>query len=337
MAFTSNDHLKSDAFTYLRDWRHAADLFNADQFRLAPKFGFQFHVAFGINTGALQNAVLVQRYGSEINMLVKSVALPSYTVSIETLNQYNRKKNVQYYHKPGEIDIKFHDDNMGLINQLWQNYYSYYYADPMSAQVPGAYARNATQSSNYIPTSYGLDNGSTEPFFNYIKIYQMARHEYVEYILTNPIITSWNHNRLDYADTKTREFDMKIMYEAVSYNVGAVDPAIDPAGGVEGFGDTHYDHGMSPQQGINPDPTVIDPSFVQSLDLQGASGSILASVINQVASAQNTVSPINASGTSGILTSPSGTNAGGLSGIAFPQSNTATNTGTAASTSGITA
>ena len=165
----------------------------------------------------------------------------------------------------------------------------------------------------------------------------MARHEYVEYILTNPIITSWNHNRLDYADTKTREFDMKIAYEAVSYNVGAVDPAIDPAGGVEGFGDTHYDHGMSPQQGINPDPTVIDPSFVQSLDLQGASGSILASVINQVASAQNTVSPINASGTSGILTSPSGTNAGGLSGIAFPQSNTATNTGTAASTSGITA
>jgi hypothetical protein len=336
MAFTSNDKLKSDAFTYLRDQRHAADLFNADQFRLAPKFGFQFHVAFGINTGALQNTAVVQRYGAEINMLVKSIALPNYTVQTETLNQYNRKKIVQYYHKPGEIEVKFHDDNMGLINQLWQNYYTYYYADPMSAKVPGAYARNAMQSYDYIPTSYGLDNGSTDPFFNYIKIYQIARHEYVEYILTNPIITSWNHNRVDYADTKTREFDMKIMYEAVSYNIGAVDPNKDPAGGVEGFGEAHYDKGPSPLLGINPDPTVIDPSFVQSLDLEGARGSILASVINQIAGAQNTQPSINDSGTAGLLTPPTGTNVGGLTGISFPQNKTAGNASTTATTSGIT-
>lgn len=324
MGFTSDYNLTSDPNTVLRDWQHAADLFNVDQFRLAPKHDFLFHVAFGINTAAVPNVALVQKYGQEINMMVKSIDLPNYQVSTDMLNQYNRKKIVQYQYKPQEIQIKFHDDNMGLINQLWQAYYSYYYADPRSATVPGAYARNATQSSNYIPSNYGLDNGSTAPFFNYIKIYQMARHEYVLYQLVNPIITSFNHNRVSYDSNKTREFDMKIMYEAVAYNVGAVDPNLDPAGGVEGFGQSHYDYGPSPLSGINPDPTVIDPSFVQSLDIESNSGSFLAAVLNQVASAQNNTAV--SSGSSGGGLSGLGTIAaigvgaaaiGALSGISF--------------------
>jgi len=333
MGFTADNHLKSDSTTFLRDQRHAATLFNSDQFRLAPKFGFQFHVAFGINPGALQNINILQRHGLEINLLVKSVALPNYTVKTETLNQYNRKKVVQYFHTPGEIDIKFHDDNMGLINQLWQNYYSYYYADPLSAKTTEAYNRNATKRFKYIPTAYGLDNGSTDPFFRYISIYQMARHEYVKYTLRNPIITSWNHNRVDYADTKTREFDMKIMYEAVSYDVGAINPELDTAGGVEGFSEAWYDNFPSPLQGINPDPSVVDPSFVQALDVEAAKGSFLNAVVDQIASAQNTIdanptspSPLTNSGTTS-------SSAGGISGVTFPQNNT--DTSTTATTSGI--
>ena len=71
MAFTSNKNLISDPFVTLKDYQHAADLFNVDQFRLAPKFNFLFHVAFSINKAALKNTNLVQRYGNEINMLVK--------------------------------------------------------------------------------------------------------------------------------------------------------------------------------------------------------------------------------------------------------------------------
>ena len=103
--------------TILRDQQHADHLFNVDQFRLAPKHSFLFHVAFGINRHALQNAQLVQAYGDEIGMLVKSVDLPSYQVDTQVLNQYNRRKVTQFRHKSGEIAIKFIDDNMGLINQ----------------------------------------------------------------------------------------------------------------------------------------------------------------------------------------------------------------------------
>ena len=310
MGFTANYNLKSNEQEILRDQQHAARLFNADQFRLAPKQKFLFHVAFGINSAALLDTTLVQRHGTEINMLVKSLDLPAYEVKTEMLNQYNRKKVVQYQYEPREIGVKFHDDNMGLINHLWQNYYSYYYADPQAAKTFGSYNRNATKSYDYIQTKYGLDNGSTDPFFTYIKIFQMARHEYVCYTLFNPLITSWNHNRLDYSQgNQTHEFDMRLKYEAVKYTVGSILDELP-----EGFGNEHYDNMPSPLSGVNPDPTVVDPSFVQSLDIEIAAPNILSTVLSQISTYQNTKTALG--------TAPGNTvnsqSISGVQGISFP-------------------
>ena len=275
MAFTPNSNLTRTGPTILRDYAHAANLFNVDQFRLAPKFNFQFHVSFGLNFSKL-----VSKYGQEINMLVKSIDLPNFAIATETLNQYNRKKIVQYRVNYQEIGAKFHDDNMGLINQLWQEYFSYYYADSNTATIPGAYARNATKAFSSIPSKYGYDAGSTDPFFSYIKIYQMARHEYVCYHLYNPVITSWNHNKLDYSQNQMRDFDMKFSYESVSYssgNVGRDAP--------EGFGDTHYDHTPSPLRGSRPNG-VTSPGFVSSTGT--TAGGVLSNTIAQINTYQNT-------------------------------------------------
>lgn len=316
MSFTSNPNLKHDPAYNLRDQRHASRLFTADQFRLAPKQNFLFHVAFGINKAALINSELVQRYGNEINMLVKSADLPSISLKADTANQYNRKKNIQTTSELTDLGIKFHDDNMGLINHLWQNYYTYYYADPRSATVNGSYTRNATKNSNFIPTAYGLDNKSTRPFFDYIKIYQMARHEYVEYFLHNPIITSWNHNKVDYsAGNSTREFDMKIKYEAVSYSQGSVNAQNDAP---EGFGQTHYDFTPSPLSGINPDPSTISPSFVAALDIETIAPGIINTAIQQINSAQNTKQS-SASPNNSLIAPNNNQSTSGLQGYAFPQ------------------
>lgn len=285
MAFTPTKNLNAQSEVVLRDYTHAANTFNVDQFRLAPKQKFLFHVAFGINKAALMNIDLVQRYGHEINMLVKAVDLPSYTVQTEMLNQYNRKKVVQYQHKPNEIGVKFHDDNMGLINALWQNYYGYYYADSKVAASNGAYERNATRNYDYVTAPYGLDNGSSAPFFSYIKIFQLARKEYLCYELHNPIITSFNHNRLDYAQNQVHEFDMKLLYEAVSYSVGYV-----ADGGVEGFGTEHYDTTPSPLTGAIDNNSIM-PSFNDNLGIKGSEASILDSVITQINTYQNTQQP----------------------------------------------
>lgn len=316
MAFTPNNYLYQPSNVTLRDPQHAARVFTDDQFRLAPKQKFLFHVAFSINSAALTDASLVDRYRNEINVLVKSCDLPNYTLTVETLNQYNRKKNIQTTHKQNAINITFHDDNMGLINHLWQNYYSYYYADPMSATNPAAYKRNATRSSDFITTPYGLDNGSTLPFFNYIKIYQMARHEYISYTLYNPVITSWNHNRVDYGASGPMENSMAIQYEAVSYDAGDV-----TTGDPEGFGLEHYDVEKSSLQG-NADAVASSPTFIDAT----ADLAIVDTVTQQLNTYQNTQEKTNTNTANVLKTVMSPVNGDSLGGIAFPTANTSKNT-----------
>ncbi len=310
MAFTPNNFLYSPSNVTLKDYQHAARVFTDDQFRLAPKHKFLFHVAFNINPAALKNIDLVERYRNEINVLVKSVDLPNYRITTETLNQYNRKKVVQTTHKYEPVNVIFHDDNMGLINQLWQNYYSYYYADTNSASTPGAYRRNATRNANFITTPYGLDNNSTTPFFNYITIYQMARHEYVSYTLVNPMITAFNHNKLDYAQAGIHDFTMGIAYESVAYNYGEV-----TKGDPEGFGFEHYDQTPSSLQS-GDGTTQAGPTFNARPDLQGSQ--ILDIVSKQLNTYQNTKENTNVGNLKSLVTAQPSTASGGLQGFSFP-------------------
>jgi hypothetical protein len=310
MAFTPNSFLYSPSNVTLKDWQHAARIFTDDQFRLAPKHKFLFHVAFSINPAALKNIDLVERYRNEINVLVKAVDLPQFKVSAETLNQYNRKKVIQTTHKYENLSITFHDDNMGLINQLWQNYYSYYYADTNSASTPGAYRRNATRNSNFITTPYGLDNGSTNPFFNYITIYQMARHEYVSYTLVNPLITAFNHNKLDSGQPGIHDFTMGLAFESVAYAYGEVTPG-DP----EGFGFQQYDQTPSSLQS-GEGSVKSSPSLSQSPTLDGLQ--VLNTVSQQINTYQNTKENQNTGNISSIVAVQPTTNSGGLPGFNFP-------------------
>ena len=331
MAFTPNQFLKETSNVVLRDQQHAARIFTDDQFRLAPKHKFLFHVAFSINPAALQNIDLAQRHKNEINMMVKSCDLPSFAIATETLNQYNRKKNVQLTHKFNNINVLFHDDNMGLINSLWQNYYTYYYADPSSAaDTTGAYNRNATKNFSYVVNTYGLDNYSTKPFFNKITIYQMARHEYVSYTLHNPIITSWNHNKVDYSQNSTHDNMMQLQYEAVSYGKGLVsststDGVRTNTGEVDGFATEHYDQTPSPLQG-GGGVERINPSFVNASNVTGNAASFISNLVTTVNGYQNQ-QELPAPGATGaisniIQTAQQGVS--GVQGIAFPVANTVT-------------
>jgi hypothetical protein len=314
MAFTPTSFLSSNPATTLRDQQHAARLFTDDQFRLAPKHKFLFHVAFSINTAACKDINLVQRHKNEIGMLVKAIDLPGYDMSVETLNQYNRKKRVQTGHKTKDITATFHDDNMGVINQLWQNYYSYYYADSISARNKGAYNRNATKNSSSIVTPYGLDNGSNIPFFNYITIYQMARHEYVSYKLINPVIMSWTHNKVDYSQGGSHDNSMGLSYEAIEYGNGIV-----TSDAVEGFGTEHYDQTPSPLTGAGSQ--TVSPSFGDPNNPRISPWEVLNNTSTSINTYQNT-QPLPSPGTAGISNIIQSAQQGvsGLQGIAFPLS-----------------
>jgi len=299
----------------LKDWAHAARIFTADNFRLFPKQNFLFHVTFGINQGAVRDLTTIQKYRNEISLLVKSAALPNFTMKTETVNQYNRKKVIQLTHEYAPITIKFRDDSANIVNKLWQNYYGYYYADSTSANQPGAYARNAMQRKPN--NSYGLDNRSSIPFFNHITIFQLTRHEYTAYKLINPVITSWNHEGMDYTNPGLHENTMSLAYEAVSYGSGVIG---DGADSPDGFGEGLYDTTPSPLS-LPPGASSLTRSTgtttSQTMDIQQ-----LSNITKSINTYQNSQTLTNA-GVTGIATNAARTATQGLSGIqgtSFPTS-----------------
>jgi hypothetical protein len=309
----------------VRDWQHAARMFTDSNQIYGPKQKFLFHVAFHINKSALKNITLGTTYSTQINMLVKSVSLPKFTIATDAVNQYNRKKNIQQKVSYESISLKFHDDNLGLINQLWQNYYGYYYADPASAGVPGAFNRTAIKKFNYIRTPYGLDNGSTAPFFDYITIYQMAQGNYVSYKLINPIFTSWNHNGLDYAGQGTHDNDCSIQFEAVEYGNGKVQ-----AGDPEGFGLQNYDQAPSPLRHANQTAaTLADINTTPTLDSINTIPDNKASIINNALKSINTYTnskaPTQSTNSIINLTKTSASTTNNNIGVAFSGANNSTN------------
>ena len=112
-------------------------------------------------------------------------------------------------------------------------------------------------------------------------IYQMARHEFVSYKLHNPIITSWNHNKVDYSQAGTHDNQMTIQYEAVSYGQGKVE-----SGDPEGFALEHYDLTPSPLKGVGIDSSA-SPSFANKLDTGGILGETVNNVVTSVNTYQN--------------------------------------------------
>jgi hypothetical protein len=317
MATNINPYLANNNYgPDLRDWQHAARLFTDGNHQFAPKAKFQYHAFFNINSSALSNPALVGAYRNEIGMLVKSFALPNFDIKTETINQYNRKRNVMIHMAYKPITIKFHDDNAGLINQMWQNYYAYHFADSGTASNGGAFSRNATKKLS--GAAFGL-TGASGSFFNYITVSQMAKQTYVSYRLINPIISSWNHETVQYDDGKFSEFTMTLNYEAVSYSTGAV--GVDSP---EGFQTVHYDKNPSPLSNISPSANISE--------LKSSTSPVTSTLDN---SAQNTAQTINnyqnnqagqLAGTPAGSVQAAGLTTGGVAGVAFPVAGTNTNT-----------
>ena len=243
----------------LRDFQHAARLYIDNAFRLAPKVKFLYFVNFTLSDEALRFApTLGGKHRGVLNMLVKSVDLPQYTATVETRNQYNRKKNTQSSIQYTDVAIKMHDDNAGVTTQLLEAYYRYYFQDPnvdttASFNPRGTYSENrtvvppeplgsTTTTRERAFPRYGLDNETATPFFKEIKLYQFTRQSYMEYTLVNPIVAQWGHDTMDQADSSgIAENSLILKYESVLYNAGRVsedDPAF--------FADTHYDKTLSP-------------------------------------------------------------------------------------------
>jgi len=229
--------------TQVKDYSHASRLYVDDYFRLAPKSGFLYYVVFNINRN--NNPITEQfltKNGAELGLLVKNIDLPKYRIATETINQYNRKAIVQSKIEYQPVAMAFHDDHNNTTTGMWKAYYNYYFVDGKNTSaltIPPGFAdtkykkigTNVNES-----TAFGLNNGQTDPFFRSIEIYQLNRKQFTAFILVNPIITDFSHDKLDQTQSKLLENNMTIQYETVLYGTGKVE-----RDKPTGFATIHYD------------------------------------------------------------------------------------------------
>jgi hypothetical protein len=285
----------------LRDYTHASKTFRASGYDLAPRTKFLFYVYFNLNTNIPAVANLVSGgKSSTIGLLVKTAQLPGYTIDVQTMNQYNRKRLVQTKINYNPAQIVFNDDHSDLIRNMWYQYYQYYYSDPTykygntpnqagilgQIQVPDVFGGASYTANDIYSPSRGIQkwglNGQgyanpslqslatsvltgpasgQEPFFRDITIYGMNQKTYAQYTMINPLIDSWMHDTYDYSQGNgIMTHTMSIKYENVKYYSGAIGGA-QPSDPVTGFADpAFYDTVPSP---------IAVPGSTSTVEVQG--------------------------------------------------------------------
>lgn len=276
----------------LGDYTHASKVFVDGNMRLAPKFKHLYHVVLNINpninlsgTSGFNNTTK-----REINLLCKSVDLPSFSMQTETLNQYNRKKVVQTSVQYDPVNMVWHDDNAGLTNYLWKNYFNYYFSDAQHVQqdqgapaiTDPAYQRVGNLNSAYgaggvMSNRFGLDRpGKTENFFTSIQVFQLhpqdGKSTNTSYTYINPLIDQWDHDEANADGSEFAVNRMRFSYETVITDRDYTVPDIVPAG----FGEYRYDQGPSP----------ISPAGGGSTSLFGTGG-VLAGAATTIGNVQS--------------------------------------------------
>jgi hypothetical protein len=246
---------------YLRSQQHASRLYRDDGFyNFAPKAGWLYYVVLTINPAPAVSreisSIWTNKYQKMVGILAKSVQMPGFKITTEVLNQYNRKTVVQTKLNYEPVTLQFHDDMANATNDLWKNYYQYYYADGAYESKKRQYKTRASlgqfngstvnpsfgdTKAGSINYKYGFNKPHEAPFFNDIEIYQLNRQQYTGIKLINPVITSWQHGELNQSTNQLLESKMTIAYESVEYSSGIIKGNVDII-------ENHYDTVPSPNR-----------------------------------------------------------------------------------------
>ena len=246
-----NSFLKgfTDGLPGMKDYRHASRLYFDDNFKLAPKHKYLFHVVLNLDwTVPGVSKAFSNNEKIELNMLVKAVDLPKYNMNVDEKIQYNKKMYLATRIGYEPVAITFHDDNADTVNAFWKKYYEYHIADPVSMDTDLTISKTKDTLYDHFDgartNKFGLDtpSQSKHPFLKGIEIFVLHKKRFTSMTLVNPVIGSFNHDSLDQADgVGVMANTMQVMYETVIYKSGVVSKNTVP-----GFATVHYDHEPSP-------------------------------------------------------------------------------------------
>ncbi len=159
----------------MKDYRHASRLYVDDNFKLAPKAKFHFHVVFDLDEEVVvKNSQNIAHERLELNMLVKACELPKFDMRLEEKIQYNKKIYPSTGIAYAPVNFTFHDDHADTVNAFWKKYYEYHIADSVNLKE----SREAAMKDDYYDiakrtiTRFGKDTPAErkKPYLNWIMI-----------------------------------------------------------------------------------------------------------------------------------------------------------------------
>ena len=244
-----NEYLQGfqDNLPGLKDFRHASRLYLDDNFKLAPKNKFLFHVVFNTDETLFFNGFNTsERY--QLNMLVKNADLPRYGMNIEEKIQYNKKMYAATRIQYEPVNITFHDDQADTVNSFWQKYYEYHIADSVAMNTDQQISATKDDAYDSIDaktiTKFGMDTPAArkKPYLKSIELFTLHKQRFTSMTLVNPVIGSFSHDNVDQADgAGIMSNTMQVFYETVIYKSGIVGKVAVP-----GFATLNYDNEPSP-------------------------------------------------------------------------------------------
>lgn len=188
-----------------------------------------------------------------LGVLARTVKLPNFRFEVKKENQYNRWNLTQTKLNYEPIELSFWDDTIDVIRGFWYAYYQYMIQDPRYVNFQQGQTEGIPVPFEWLPstgntsytysssqnwgTNYGLDTvdstgnqlNRTIPFFKTIRIYQFNHQTtlegptYTEYVLVNPVISSFDHDTVDFSTSEFMQNRMTVEYETVLYNAGFVE------------------------------------------------------------------------------------------------------------------
>jgi len=276
MAIATDNFVDSTGKVIFTGYQHARQLYLSDNYKNMPKVAFMYFVKFNVNANV--SSLTTDDWDPRFTaLLTKSITLPKFKISTETINQYNRKTNIQTKIAYEAVTLELHDDRGGGTNGFWQNYYKYYYADSRygdrssNTRVTTAYADTKYSINDYtygLNTSIDQTGAGQSNFLDSIDIFLLHQNgsknqnDFTKITLINPLISSWDHDQADQTQgAKTMVNKMTIVYEDVIYETGSI---VNVDSGVTLFEDPSvYDNTPTPlpSTGI-PNKTIVENDYV---------------------------------------------------------------------------
>jgi len=194
------------------------------KFSRIPRLKHNWTVGFELSPGATQ--LLSKKIGSdrvdqllsELTLRAQSVDLPTWNITTQTLNQYNKQRHVHTRVDWQQVQVKFLDTVDNAFQALLTAYMEYYF--PNNFNDVGFNAMQPDQLKLGFKGEYGLAsiNDANNNFF----ITMVVNREYGGWVdqtlLINPKITAVQHDTLDYTDAgSTLTWTITLQYESVVF------------------------------------------------------------------------------------------------------------------------